>query len=263
MNNVEIFKGVTDLVTLDKKQVAKIVSRLPEYYRVKSMIGHSTSQSSYSLQTMNMISDSPMSRMKQCMAQIRKKYDALSEAYFKVEEKKLMIKKHEKKENEFSKLEVRKLNSEINNVSVSMENSLREIGLMQNIYDSIKKNNNISDNWSEKDFEKQEIEHMIRSSFRLGIQDITASDRASRAVTEYWEQLGIHPQLGEQRCRVYLLDMQNRINDEKKVSINLMWEFQDKMVKEFGESYKEALKRMGLDELGSEEFMASGQTKPQ
>jgi hypothetical protein len=35
------------------------------------------------------------------------------------------------------------------------------------------------------------------------------------------------------------------------------------MVKEFGESYKFALKRTGLDELGSEEFMAKGHTKPQ
>jgi len=150
MDKLEIFKNVTDLVTLDKEQIELITKRLPEYFRVKSMIGHSTSQASYTLQTMNMISDSPMSRMKQCMAQVRKKYSALSEAYFSVEKKKLRIKKLLKKENEFSELEARKLTSEISDISVSMENSLREIGLMQDLYDSIKKKNNISDEWNEK-----------------------------------------------------------------------------------------------------------------
>jgi len=263
VDEIEIFKGMTDLVTLDKKQVARIVSRLPEYHRVRAVIGHSTSQSSYSLQTMNMISDSPMARMKQCMSQIRKKYSALREAYFSVEKRKLKIKKYEFKENEFHRLEIRKLNTEIDDISISMENALREIGLMQNMYDDIKKNNNIPNEWSEKDFEKQEIQHMIRSAFRICIQDLTNSGRVNAGATEYFEQLGIHPQVGEQRCRVYLLETQERINDGETVTIDVMWKFQDKMVEEFGEAYKKALTRMGLDELGSEEFMASGKTKPQ
>ena len=35
------------------------------------------------------------------------------------------------------------------------------------------------------------------------------------------------------------------------------------MEQEFKDSYKLALKRTGLDEIGSEEFMAQGATKPQ
>ena len=42
-----------------------------------------------------------------------------------------------------------------------------------------------------------------------------------------------------------------------------MYEFLDKMADEFKDSYQDALSRMGLDELGSEEFMAKGATKPQ
>ena len=79
MSNIELFKKVTDLVTLEKGQIEKIISRLPEYKRGSSIIGHSTSQSSYSLQTMQMISDSPLSRMKQCLAQIDKKYKAIQD----------------------------------------------------------------------------------------------------------------------------------------------------------------------------------------
>ena len=42
-----------------------------------------------------------------------------------------------------------------------------------------------------------------------------------------------------------------------------MYDFLDEMTVEFKDSYKMALKRTGLDCIGSEEFMAKGLTKPQ
>ena len=165
MNDITIFNSIPELVTLDKKQVAKITARLPEYHRGKALIGHSTSQTSYSLQTMNMICDSPLSRMKQCLAQIGKKYEALREAYFKIEGHKLEIKELENNRDEKSQLRIKELDSLISTISISMENALRQIGMFQDMYDSIKENNNIPDNWTEADFEKQEIENMIRRAF--------------------------------------------------------------------------------------------------
>ena len=144
-----------------------------------------------------------------------------------------------------------------------MENAVRQIGLFQNMYDSIKKNNNIPDNWTEKDFEKQEIPHMIRMSFRLGIQDVMAGGRVSKAAVEYWEQLGIHPQVAELRVKEYLNQTNEILTELGTITIQLMYDFLDEMTKEFGESFKLALTRIGLDELGSEEFMAEGATKPQ
>jgi len=135
--------------------------------------------------------------------------------------------------------------------------------MFQDMYDSIKKNNNIPDNWSEKDFEAQEISHMVRSSFRIAIQDLSSSGRIGKAAVEYWEQLGIHPQLAETRTREYLVTIQNKINNSEPITINDMYDFLDKMAEEFKDSYKDALTRIGLDELGSEGFMAEGVTKPQ
>jgi len=263
LNDIEIFDGLSSLQTLDKKQIAKITARLPELHRGQAMIGHSTSQTSYSLQTMNMVNDSPLSRMKQCLAQINKKYEALRENYFKMEQKKLEIKKIINNTDEESQLKVREFESSINSISLAMENTLRQIGMFQDMYDSIKKNNNISDEWSEKDYEAQEIEHMIRSSFRIAIQDLSATARVSRAVVEYWEQLGIHPQVAEIRTRSYLINIQERINKNDDVTIVDMYNFLDDMIKEFGDEYKKALTRIGLNEIGSEQFMATGATKPQ
>jgi hypothetical protein len=263
MTDIEIFKQVTDIATLDKAQIAKITARLPEYKRGSSIIGHSTSQSSYSLQTMQMISDSPLSRMKQCLAQIDKKYKAIQEAYYKIEKKKLTVEKLRTQTDAHSRLTVQEFESQIESITMAMNTSLREIGMFQDMYDGIKKNNNIPDDWNEKDFEKQEIANMVRSSFRIAIQDLSAGGRVSRAAVEYWEQLGIHPQLAESRARSYLVLIQEKINSSEKVTIRDMYEFLDKMADEFKDSYQDALSRMGLDEVGSEEFMAKGATKPQ
>jgi len=263
LTDIEIFKHVTDIATLDENQITKIISRLPEYKRGSSMIGHGTSQSSYSLQTMQMISDSPLSRMKQCLAQIDKKYNALQEAYYNIEKKKLTIEKLKNITAAESRLTVQEYSSQIESITISMNTALREIGMFQNMYDSIKKNNNIHDNWTEKDYELQEISHMIKASFRLAIQDLSASGRVGKAVVEYWEQLGIHPQLAESKTRTYLVLTQEKINSSTKVTIRDMYEFLDKMAFEFKDAYQDALSRMGLDELGSEEFMSKGVTNSQ
>ncbi len=263
MTDIEIFKQVTDMATLDKAQIEKITSRLPEYRRGTSIIGHSTSQSSYSLQTMQMISDFPLSRMKQCLAQIDKKYKAIQEAYYKIEKKKLTVEKLRNSTSAHSMLTVHEFESQIESITVSMNTALREIGMFQDMYDSIRVNNNVPENWSEKDYEKQEISHMVKASFRLAIQDITSTGRISHAAVEYWEQLGIHPQYAETITKGYLINIDKLISEGNKISITMMYDFLDEMVEEFKDSHKEALKRIGLDEIGSEGFMAEGATKPQ
>jgi len=262
LDSIKIFDNVTGLTTIDKKQLDKIKSRLPEYEKGKALIGHSTSQASYSLQTMNMISDSPFARMKQCLSQINKKYQALQEAYFSIEKKKLTIEKLKLSTSAHNRLKLRENQSQIETVSISMENTLRQIGMFQDMYDAIKENNNIPDDWTEKDFEAQEISHMIRSSFRLGIQDMMSSKTVSHSSVEYWEQLGIHPQVAELRVLTYLNNTNKILIELGTISIQLMYDFLDEMVSEFGLCYQSALKRMGLNELGSDEFMAKGCSKP-
>ena len=262
MNDLVIPDSVSDLIKIDKKLMDKINKRLPEFNRTKSMIGHSHSQASYSLQTMNMIDSAPLSRMKQCMSQIRNKYEALQSAYFKIEKEKLEIKKLEKDNSELSEVLIREKIANIENISFSMSNSVRQLGMFQNMYDSIKKNHNIADDWTEEDYEKQEIENMIKSSFRLAVQELTATGRITNPCVEWWEQLGIHPQVAESRVRDYLQITNDKIRNGDKVTIKEMYSFLDSMADEFGSEWKLAIKRIGLDEIGASEFMATGQTKP-
>lgn len=187
--------------------------------------------------------------------------NALREAHFKVEKMKLEIIELDKKGDQFSKLDADEKHSLIQEIVKNMNQSFREIGMFQDMYDDIMKSNNIPENWSEKDYEKQEIERMIRSSYRLAIQDLTAHNSCSQAVVEWWEQLGIHPQVGEVETRIYINGVNQKIKNLEAVDINEMYVFLDAMVKKHGDDWKLAIERMGLSSLGSERYMAEGVTK--
>ena len=250
--NIDVFQN-TSISVIDKE---RIINRLPEFHRGSAIIGHSTSQTSYSLQTMNMISDSPMSRMKQCLAQINKRFSALREAHFKIEKMKLEISELDSKGDKFSKLDADEKSSLIEEITKNMNTSFREIGMFQDMYDSIMKNNNIPENWTEKDFENQEMDNMIKSSYRLAIQDITHSGRCSQAVVEYWEQLGIHPQVGEIETRMYMTGVQQALEKGDTITIQHMYFFLDAMATKHQKDWNNVIKRIGLDSIGSERYMA-------
>ena len=256
MNEIQlkIFSDNLPTKAITKNQLEKIESRLPELHRAKAIIGHSTSQASYALQTLTMLDDSPMSRMKQCISNIEHKYQAVREAYFNIEKKKLEIKDLKNNKDELSRLKIRENETSIESIQNSMGNALREIGMFQDFYENIRKANNIPLQWNEHDFEKQEIANMVRKSFRLGIQTISNSHSVSIAAVEFWEQLGIHPQSAEAHCRNYLNQVQKIISDGKEPDIRVMYEFLDGMAEKFKDSYKFALDRIGLKELGSEDF---------
>jgi len=258
MNEIKLksFSDNLPVKAITKNQLEKIESRLPELYRAKAIIGHSTSQASYALQTLTMLDDSPMSRMKQCLSNIEHKYQAVRESYFKIEKLKLENKDMEsnKPVSESSRLKIRENETIIEGVQNSMGNALREIGMFQDFYESIRKSNNIPEVWTEHDYEKQEIANMVRRSFRIGIQNISNGGAVSVAAVEYWEQLGIHPQSAEAHCRNYLQQVDNIIKEGKEPDVRVMYEFLDGMAERFKDSYKFALDRIGLKELGSEEF---------
>ena len=250
--NLDVFKN-TSISKVDRD---RIIARLPEFHRGSEIIGHSTSQTSYSLQTLNMISDSPMSRMKQCLAQINKRYGALREAHFKVEKMKLEIIDLGKKGDKYSKLDANEKASLIIEITKNMNTSFREIGMFQDMYDSILKNNNIPEDWTEKDFEDQELDNMIKSSYRLAIQEVTQTGRIGKSCVEYWEQLGIHPQVGEIETRLYMTGVQEAIEKGEVITIQHMYFFLDAMVTKHKADWKNVIKRIGLDAIGSERYMA-------
>ena len=164
VTNLEVFN---DIPLITEKQKDKIIKNIPTYLDKKQKIGHTSSQTSLSLQTLNMIDESPLSRMKQCLTQIDRKYEALKEAHFECK----------RLEHELTTLgpnktihliRINEIKAKLPTLRTNMSNALRLMGMFQDMYNAIQKNYNIPENWNEKDYEKQEYQNMVKKSFKLG-----------------------------------------------------------------------------------------------
>ena len=262
MSDIELsFSHEIENTTLTNNQIEKIKSRLPEFHRASTQIGHSHSQASFTLQTLQEFS-SPLQKMKQCIIQINKRYTALEETHFKLEKSKLDLQKIQFNTDDYSKLKIKKFESNMVQTKMYMDNALRELGMFQDIYDQMLKSNNIPENWTEKDFEDQEISHMIRSAFRIAVQNLTSGNTVQRGALDYFEQLGINPTIAEFKSRQYIELSRKKANERITVTISDYYDFLDSMAIEFKDSYKLALSRMGLTEIGSADFINTGITDP-
>ena len=112
MNDIEL-KNLPKFPNITSPQLAKTEKRMGEFYRAKAIIGHSKSQSQYTLLTLTMLDDSPLSRMKQCLSQISRKYGAVKEAYYDIEKKKLELEELAKNRDELSFIKIREIKSNI------------------------------------------------------------------------------------------------------------------------------------------------------
>ena len=127
---------VNDLIpntTLSPEALAKICDRLPELHRAKSAVGRTNSQTTSTLMTMTMLADSPYRQMKQCLAQIDSKRNALIEAHFNVKKNQVKIKKWEESDNELDQIKAEEAKVGMEQMKSSVDNAMREIGLYQDI----------------------------------------------------------------------------------------------------------------------------------
>ena len=160
------------------------------------------------------------------------------------------------------KLELQESSVNISNSFAYLEGALKEIGLLQDAYDQIKKNKNIPDDWSELDFEKEEINAHIRSSFRNGIRDFMCHGRLGMGTCEYFEQFGISPieasfHIREyiDRCNRMMSDVNKTRNYDNLPDYDDFHDFLNRMVAFYKNAYKKACERIGLDGIISLDFI--------
>ena len=264
-----ITKTNTEFKTINDKKLQKINSFMLEVDRATSIFNKTNSQTTSSLMTLTMLESGPYRILRQILAQIEKKRSALKEIIFKHGKDKIRVDEiSEQLElgnnkvpiNYFKirrlELEVFELNYNINDAQGYIEGALKEIGAYQERYKEILKNNNIPDDWDEKDFEKAEIEHHIKSIFRNAIRD-KISGGCNQGTMEYMEQFGINPIVGYKLVDGYVQSVNNAINieEDKLPSIDIEYKFLDSMYDLFKDEYKKVLERIGLDNLTYDEYL--------
>jgi hypothetical protein len=251
----EVVNDLVKSTSISSEALTKICDRLPELERAKSAVGRTNSQTTSTLMTMTMLADSPYRQMKQCLAQIDSKRNALIEAHFNVKKNQVKIKKWEKSDNELDQIKAEEAKVGMEQMKSSVDNAMREIGLYQDIYDKIRDANKIPEDWDEEDFESSEVANAIRMGFRQAIQNLMSSDRISISTVEYWEQFGIHPMVGEKLTRDYMHSVKTEIDEGKFPSVQSMHMFLEQMVETFKDEHQHSLKRMGLEKIVNDDYV--------
>ena len=217
--------------------------------------------------TLNMDDSGPYRVLRQILAQIERKRFVLKENVYKLEEKKLEYEYLGEKLKKLTtddlpdRLEERKLHlkrdkiaSDIVDAIIPIEGALKELGAYQERYKEVCKNNNIPEDWDEEDFEKAEVEHNIKSMFRMAIRD-RMQGSCNMGTLQYMEQFGINPITAYACVDNYVGETKKLLSQGKGPDINAHYVFYDNMHDLFKDEYKKAMKRIGLDSITQADWL--------
>jgi hypothetical protein len=144
----------------------------------------------------------------------------------------------------------------ISDATLYIEGCLKEIGMYQLTYEEIRKNNDIPEQWDEADFEAGEIEHHLKTAFLHLVRDLQMTGRVNVGTSEYLEQYGVNPQTAVTLVNNYLAEVQKLHSaGQNFATINVLYDFLDRMYNTFKDAHTAVLKEMGLDNLVHEEFL--------
>ena len=254
----QIEKEFSGLATITSEKMQKISDRMVEMERANNSLGRRNTQTTNQLMTLTMLTDSPYRRLRQILTQIENKKDALRSNFFQHQKTKLEIKEWEEEDTPLSRIKIAEAQAGMANGKKYIEGALKEIGIFQDAYEEIRKNNNIPEEWDEEDAEKDEIRHHIRQAFRQSHRDMILHGTISQGNAEYMEQYGIHLQTARNYIKQYIDQCEELIAEKSYPTIDHLYEFFDKCVEVFGEEYIKVMNHIGITELVRSEWLFKG-----
>jgi len=254
----QIQKEFSGLETITPEKMQKISERMVEIERASNSLGRRNTQTTNQLMTLTMLTDSPYRRLRQILTQIERKKEALQSTYFKHQKLKLEMQEWKEEDSELSRIKVSEARSGMESGKKYIEGALKEIGIFQDAYEEIRKNNNIPELWDEEDAELDEIRHHIRQAFRQSHRDMILSGSISQGNAEYLEQFGIHLQTARNYIKQYIDQCEELIAEKSYPNIDHLYAFFDKCVEVFGEEYIKVMNHIGITELVRNQWLFKG-----
>ena len=252
---MKLHEAMNGLATMTPDKIAKVSERMVEIDRAINTLGRKNTQSTIQLMTLNMISAAPYRRLRQCIAEINKKREALESNYYKYRKLEVELKEWEEKNDELSMIKAEETKGGLKRGKIYIDGALKDIAVLQEAYDEIRKNNNIPEEWDEMDAEMDEIKHHLRQAFRQSHRDMVLTGSITQGNAEYLEQYGVHLQTAKNVIAKYIASCDKLLEEGQVPSVNHLYGFLDNCVEIFGEEYKNVLKHMGLDNLVRQEYL--------
>jgi len=248
-------KSVGGLSTINDEKLAVIAHKMVEIDRVNHTAGRSQTQTTNQLMTLTMMTDSPYRRLRQCLAEIEKKRQALDEAYFSMKKKQVMVKRWYEKADELSIIRAQETEHKMARQKDYIDSAFKEIAIFQCAYDEIRESHNIPEKWDERDAELDEINHHIKQAFRQAHRDVVNSGQITLGNMEYLEQYGIHIQTATRIIKDYIAGEDKMIAEGKMPTVKHLYAFLDHMAEMFQEAHKDVLDRIGIKDLIKDEYL--------
>jgi len=255
VNEITALQG-TALRSLDATALARIDAGMVEQRRVSAIFGRTNSQTTAKLMSLPMLAAAPYRALRQCAAEIEKRRQALAEASIRL--RRARVQAHqarmEAESLEGAARELRLLDAEEHEQQIAgsqtyVEGALKDIAALQDAYEQIRQANNIRETWDEADFEAGEIEHHLRSLFRLAYRDLMHTGRLSSAACEYAEQFGVHPQIVHQRAVEYIEACEQTLAAGSAPTIDHYHRWLDDCYRAHRDDVRRAAAHLGLVEL--------------
>jgi len=243
--------------SMPQKALELVNNRLPEISKKTEAFNRSNSQTSLSMMTLTMMNgQSPMRQIRQILAEIEKRYGALSEAqvnYAKLESKIANFVGTDT----VADAEYRKLNYDLRYLENKVSGSVKDLATLIQAYDNLVSNYGI-EQWSEEDYERAEAKHHVRRGFELLYQNLIGSTTPSISSVEYLHQFGVHIQVAVTEVRGYIIYVEEMISKGEIPSSSHFENFLDEMADKYEHCVKEASKRMfGSEDICNADFMTS------
>ena len=257
---VEALRGrVWNFPTMTPEKVNKISERMIEMDRANQTLGRSETQTSNQMMTLTMLSDSPYRRLRQCLVQIERRRQSIEMTYWASLKQKKELEQWKEEDTEESRLALAEHYYLEERQMPYIEGALKEIGIFQEAYEEIRKNNNIPEDWDEEDAELDEIRHHLRQAFRQAHRDMTLTGSITQGNAEYLDQYGVHLQTARNFIAQYIATCEKMLEEGVVPNITHLYEFLDKCVEIFGDEFLHVLKHIGLDGIIKKDYLYRSQ----
>jgi len=237
-------------VSLAPEAVRTIAAWMPEFNRAVNAFGRQNSQTTAKLMTLTMLNAGPYRMLRQCLAEIERKRQALQEAAFRLRRQEIDLREKRELLEDATGYWRERLQVDVDEIAAGMESSrvyvegaLKDIAAMQTSYDQIKASHNIPDDWDEQDFEAGEIEHHVRQAFTLAVRDLLNHSSVGQGVTEYAQQFGIHPATLAAETHRYLTSL------PEMPDVRHLYDWLGQMATKYREAYRLTLAEIGVTTL--------------
>ena len=245
-----------DLPTVTPAALARIEAGMLEHRRVSKIFGRQNSQTSAKLMSLTMLAAGPYRHLRQCAAEIERRQQALTEAAIRLRRAQLEAAQAREDVESLAGIarDLRLLDAEERDHQIAasrtyVDGALRDIAALQDAYEQIRTTHGIRDGWDEADFEAGEIEHHLRSLFRLAYRDLMHTGRVSSAACEYAEQFGIHPAVLHRRAAEYVAACEQQLGAGQAPTIDGLHDWLDACYQIHRDDVQRAVARLGLTEL--------------